>query len=387
MAGPVTESLAVAEKVASVRRAPLRPKPNAATSQPSRQGKLARYRVCLYFLLGLAALDFVIAANRATWRSYDPDDYAERVANCRRHTPDLLVIGGSPVSEGIDPAPLAGIDWHGQQLESAYNLGLPGGTTSDLWLALQHGLQRPPRLLVYGITATDLNEGRQQPKGPRSLMDFGDLVDWVRCRPDSASFMVRHYLRAKLASAWQLYRYRYALRLWAAAQADRCWPGAFLEVVEEADANRNYAAAMHRSDGFAPQPDGQIRQLDILKAQGNHHPVFEFFKDYHLGGHLAYLHRILDWAEASGVSVVLVDMPVTAELDEQRFPREFAVYRAALVQLEKDRHVTVLRASRQTLALEDAHFADWIHLNGRGGARLGAWLRQQLTALGQEALR
>jgi hypothetical protein len=344
--------------------------------------RLARYRVCLYFLVGLVVLDIVIAAKRHTWRAYDPDDYAERVANCRRRAHDLVVIGGSPVSEGIDPAALAGIPWHGQPLATTYNLGLPGGTTSDIWLALRHGLRTPPRLIVYGITATDVNEGRQQPKGPRSLMDLGDLADWVRSRPDSASFIAKHYLRGKLANAWQLYRYRYAMRLWAADQVEQIYPGAFPDVVEEADANREYAAAMRRPDGFAPQPDGQIRQFDILKTQGNHHPVFEFFNNYHLGGHLTYLHRILDWADANDVSVVLVDMPVTPELDEQRYPREFATYRAALADLKRERHVTVLRASRKTLALDDSHFADWVHLNGRGGARLGAWLRQQLTVLG-----
>ena len=36
-----------------------------------------------------------------------PDDYAARVANCRRNPLDLVIIGGSPVSEGIDPAVLS----------------------------------------------------------------------------------------------------------------------------------------------------------------------------------------------------------------------------------------------------------------------------------------
>jgi hypothetical protein len=93
------------------------------------------------------------------------------------------------------------------------------------------------------------------------------------------------------------------------------------------------------------------------------------------------VHRLLDWGEQHGVAVVLVDMPVPADLDERLFPREFAAYRAFLVELEQSRGVRVLRPTRAALGLTDAHFADLVHLNGHGKARLSVWLRRTLSDL------
>src|SRR5438132_9175621 len=137
------------------------------------------YRVAVFFLLGLAALDVLVGGLCPLWEGYDPDDYAARVANCRRGPHDLVIIGGSPVSEGIDPAVLAGMTWQGRPLTGAFNLGLPGGTTTEFWHAVRHGLIAPPRLLVYGITASDLNDSRQEPHGARVLIDRSDLIGWV----------------------------------------------------------------------------------------------------------------------------------------------------------------------------------------------------------------
>ena len=41
--------------------------------------------------------------------------------------------------------------------------------------------------------------------------------------------------------------------------------------------------------------------------------------------------------------------------------------------------LSVLRASREAVGVTDADFADLIHLNASGTARLSAWLRQALA--------
>jgi hypothetical protein len=89
-----------------------------------------------------------------------------------------------------------------------------------------------------------------------------------------------------------------------------------------------------------------------------------------------------DWCDRHGVALVLVDMPVSVDLEETLHPKEFADYRAALAELERTRGLRVLRASRAALGATDDDFADLIHLNAHGTARLTAWLRRQLTALG-----
>src|SRR5580704_8843011 len=55
-----------------------------------------RYRVFVYFVLGLAAVDVVIAACAGVWRAYNPNFYLGRLETCRRQPWDLVIVGGSP---------------------------------------------------------------------------------------------------------------------------------------------------------------------------------------------------------------------------------------------------------------------------------------------------
>jgi len=338
------------------------------------------YHVAAYFLAGLAIVDILVARQSSLWEQYDPDDYAARVANCRRSPHDLVVIGGSPVSEGIDPAVLAGLQWQGRPLNYAFNLGLPGGTTTEFWHAVHHGLSAPPRLIVYGITASDLNDGRQEPHGARVLIDLSDLLGWVRLKPSSAEWAIRHYTNARLAGLWQLYRYRNALRLWAAEQAEAIRPGCCSESAAEARDNRVYAADLARGDGFAPNRSFLTRRLDLLKADGWRCDRFQFLEKYRVGEHLRYLHRLLEWADEHRVAVVLADMPVSADLETGQYAEAFAMYRHALAEVERARRVRVIRGTRAAVGLGDEHFADLIHMNAAGTARFSRWIREQLEA-------
>jgi hypothetical protein len=339
----------------------------------------ARYRVILYFLLGLVAVDVFVISKHPVWSAYDPDDYTERLDGCRREAPELVLVGGSPVCEGIDPNVLIGLPWQGRPLEHVYNLGLPGATTSEVWHAIEHGLAVPPRLLIYGITASDINDGRDEPHGPRSLMDVGDTLRWVRYRPRAAEWGIRQFLQGQLNRVWQLFYYRNGIRLCASDYLEHLLPGACTEAAAEARDGLRYTMSIRTNHGYAPRPEFQARSHEQRKADNLNEKRFAFLEKFRLGGHLAYLHRLVDWASSHDVTLLLVDMPVTADLEERMHPQEFASYRAVLAQLERDRGVRVVRARRADLGLSDADFADLIHLNVRGSTRFSSWLREELT--------
>jgi hypothetical protein len=335
-------------------------------------------------VLGLAALDLVIAYHRHIWRAYDPDDYLERVNCCRRGAHDLVLIGGSTMSEGVNPAQLAGLTWHGEPLRRAYNLGLPGATLSEIWEAVEHGLAAPPRLLVYGITASDLNDDRREPHGPRTLMSAGDLGVWVHQRPQAGTWAVRQFIEGRLESVWQLYRYRNGIRLWAADQVEKHWPGLFPQSAEEARFQLRYSAAMRNRNGFAPHEGFQGSCYAQLKTCVDLGLCFPYLRGYRVGEYLGYLHRLLDWAQAHQVEIVLVDMPVSADLEQRLYPEAFAQFRTVLAEVERRRGVRVLRADRNSVGLGDTDFADLIHLNASGTRRLSAWLCEMLRKDGMD---
>lgn len=345
-------------------------------------GRLAawrRFRVVVYLVLGLIAIEGAVAVGRDRWRAYDPDEYREKPRRCRRQERDFVFVGGSPVCEGLDPSALVGLNWHGQPLERGYNLGLSGATTSEIWHAVAHGLSAPPRLMVYGITASDLNDSRDEPHGPRVLMTASDVATWIRLRPQAASWCAKHFVRGRLHRAWSLYHFRNGLRLWTADQMESLIPGICTEAAEEGREGLRYAASLRNPDGFSPRPNFREGSLTHMKRLNRLPERFPFLEKYQLGGHLIYLHRLLDWAETNQVDLVLLDMPVSADLEELRFPEAFAAYRAALEQVERERGAPVLRATRSAVGLTDDDFADLIHLNQHGATRLSHWMRDRLS--------
>jgi hypothetical protein len=349
----------------------------AARGGPPRRG-----RSCLlHTLLAFVAVDAVVFVFRDTWTSYDPNEYHERMVSCRRQRWDVVLVGGSPMAEGVDPARLSGLYWRGTALRRVFNLGLAGATTTVVWHAVEHGLVAPPRLLVYGITASDLNDNRDEPNGVWTFMDVPDVADWLRRRPDQGAWCLRHFVRERCARLCALAYYRNGLRLWAADRLRPWWPGSNPQAVEDADYGLRFSAALRRGDGFAPRPENHDRTLTQLKATHQVEARFRFLDGYRLGGHLQYLHRILDWAAGRGVEVVLVDMPVSADIEVPYAPA-FAAYRSALADVERVRGARVVRGSRQAVGLTETDFADRIHLNARGTERLSGWLRGQLADLG-----
>ncbi len=348
--------------------------PIICTVKPVRRG-----RVLLWCLVTLVAFDYLVLAFDTTWKRYSPDDYSLRVEECAQHPHDIVFAGGSPIAEGVDPEILGSISWHTFEIGDYYNLGLSGGTTSDIYFGVKHACAVPPKVLVYGITASDLNDSRHEPHGVQSFMTRDDVADWCRTRPDAAEWATRHYAKGKLAKASALYQHRFGIRMWAASRCEELAPGSCPESAAEANRQLAIDTALHRGTGYAPTQWFTSRSYDDMKRGGWVAPPFDYLARYKTGSHLKYLHRLLDWAEEHDVEVVLIDMPVTADL-EARHSAEFAEYRRHLADVKRTRGVTVL--SGVEAELDDGHFADLIHMNRAGTLQFCAWLRGELAQLG-----
>lgn len=338
------------------------------TPLPKTVSFLQRNRTIVWFLVLLFAADCLVGRWSAVWERHSPDEYALRVETCARERRDVLFLGGSPVAEGIDPDRIAG---------SSYALGLSGGTTSDFYHAVLRGCPTPPRMLVYGITATDLNDSRNEPHGPYSLMTWGDLGQWLRVRPEAGEWAVRHFTQAQLGKASNIYRYRHGMKMWAASEGNDRIPGSCTESLSEGDELRERSEILRVGNGYAPARGFSVGNYAVVKAAGLAAKELPYLAKYRTGSHLKYLHKLIDWCEARGVQLVLIDMPVTADL-EQFHAAAFAEYRGRLVELERDRGVRVIRATRDAVGLDNAHFADLIHLNRDGAKKFSDWVKVHL---------
>jgi hypothetical protein len=170
----------------------------------------------------------------------------------------------------------------------------------------------------------------------------------------------------------------------AALQADALLPGCSPEAVREATELREHAADLATGRGYAPLKGYTLTRYDQLKAAGVPPPPFRYLNRFRTGSHLKYLHKLADWCAEHGVELVLVDMPVTADL-EARYAAEFAEYRARLAEVERERGLIVIRGARGGAGLTDAHFADLIHLRQEGCHKFSAWLKARLEEVGLSA--
>jgi hypothetical protein len=168
----------------------------------------------------------------------------------------------------------------------------------------------------------------------------------------------------------------------AAIQADAIFPGSCPDVIEQAREQRAHAIDLaHSENGYAPLRGYSFTTYADLKATGAPVPPFTYLNKYRTGSHLKYVYKLADWCRDNNVELVIVDMPVTADLEAQ-YATEFAEYRTRLAEVERACGVTVIRDARSA-GLGDAQFADLIHLRPDGGRTFSAWLRTRLEEAGR----
>jgi hypothetical protein len=169
--------------------------------------------------------------------------------------------------------------------------------------------------------------------------------------------------------------------MWLATQCECRVRGSCTDAAREAGELQEQSETLRHGNGYSPARGYAVGRYDRVKASGAPQAPFAFLDHYRTGSHLKYLHKLMDWCSAGGVNLVLVDVPVTADL-EARYTKEFAEYRGRLVELERERGVFVIRATREAIGLNDEHFADVIHMNREGARRFSDWLKQRLAASG-----
>ena len=340
---------------------------------PLRARRLRKLRPVLLFAAAFAVVDTAVRLTADTWTMYAADDYAERIERCAAEPHDVIVLGGSPVSEGIDPSPLSG---------NAWSLALPGGTFTDSYFAYKHGTATKPKLLIVGIAATDFNDARNEPHGAYSIYAAADVRDIARTRPDAANWTMRRFADGRLRQASALYQHRRGLYLAAADVAGSVDVRIAPETCAIAARDFGYAVGLRDSRGYAPAPWFANANYAERKARGESFPPFDFLERYRFGSHFAYLERLQ--TERGETTVVLIEMPYTADF-ETRFAARLAEFRTRITAWETERGWTILRATREALQLTDADFGDFVHLNRGGAAKLTTWLKVELQRRAAEA--
>jgi hypothetical protein len=285
--------------------------------------------------------------------------YDQIVARAASHQPtDVVLVGDSMMDAAGDPAELAAAGGP----SAIYNASIAGETLPTIadWTTKVVVPRLHPKLVVVGFSSNELNPAVLLPgagyaayrrsRAAQAARGTGDLVD----RADA-------FLRQ-----WSyLYRYRDSLRF----PLGRGNPGATFDPAltvnghDLAFVNQGYLAG-----SLAHAKTIVIGVLAALRG-------FKVGPD-----NVAILQNMLAALHRQGVAVLLVAMPVTADLVSLH-PGGAPTYNGAIATLG-----TIAQGSGAGFAEPGvwpiSDFADPVHLNGVGTARFSAYLAPRLTATG-----
>jgi hypothetical protein len=339
----------------------------------------------LAFALGLAAIEAGLHATETFWHQYDPRPYRDRLAGFRRQRWDAVIVGGSTPAYGIEPNVLRGTPWRGEALDAIFNCSLPLATSTEIFQAVEQIVERPPRLIVYGVFVSDFDDGRFEPQGPGQLATLRQLTAWCQLRPDQARRHLRARLETSVSALTRLTAHRHALRRFAAERINRLLPGTFAEEASVVrDLRAQYAQWRHGNGSTADLHDTLAHWAKRNRHDPTLWPRYPFLRNLRVGRSWETLDLLLDRAERAGVPVVLAAMPVSAHL-ERHHAAELAAYRERLAATRRSGRADVLEANSSDLGLSDEDFCDPAHLNCTGRDKFSAWLRGALERLDAQA--
>ena len=217
------------------------------------------------------------------------------------------------------------------------------------------------------------------------MMTASDLELAAVARPRSAAWYAWNFGSERAARIWQLYYHRRGIRLCLAEATDRILPGAFPADAAEARCGIVVSTALRTGNGFTGHPPvTPAVRLDAQKAAGQVPESFLFMNRYRVGpAYMACLDRMLVRAARQNVPVLIVDMPVPADLTSACIRPNTQPTEAPCLRRPRPTASRCSMPTRSAVGLTDADFSDLIHLNGNGAAKLSAWLRTVVTAAGE----
>ena len=284
----------------------------------------------------------------ARWNNAVPGDHLENIEGLSADGGvDVLVVGSSSGGSGIDPQQLAD---EALAPRGAYNLWMNGPSVQSIELITSRFAMPAlsPRVLVVAVSSRELNDEGETQRDHVEILRASSAGRTVLTDDHPVARLERAIIRASA-----LVRTRQELR----------------------QPHRVLDAVRGRREPSTIGPRGMETEridqtLEILPAHVKQER--EALRPFEVGGaELEALAALVDAAQARGVRVVLVDMPVLEEVYvpyHERGVDDDRRYQAVLASFAEAQDIELVQA--RALDWEDDLFADENHLNGEGARRL-----------------
>ncbi|HMA37108.1 MAG TPA: hypothetical protein VKY74_21815 [Chloroflexia bacterium] len=333
-----------------------RPAPGGAG--PSGRGYLGR--LVLGLVLLLAGVDALVVA------AVEPlalaDRHAKDATPVRRLAlyhqaprPDVLLLGSSRVQAGLSPSLLMNrVQATLGRRPQILNLGLAGGTPQANYWLLKNAItaDKQPALIIYGTSEYEFNP--YSPLLPDNYADeLATLADYGQAFPDPLA-RIDAQLAYLLGRPWHLVRYR----------------GTLHDTLGDLVAPDDPAAPVDDAYGFLPL-NHQMTAIDVRQMRATYLGPRGYLRDYTVQGYQATrFEQLLALAQARGIRVAVINMPITTVHEHFLAPADYAAYRTYLQTTTARYGVPFVDYNNHALWQEPGDFADTHHLNRVGAKKL-----------------
>ncbi len=326
----------------------------------------------------LAVVVLLVAVDTLVRVAIEPWVYADKVAApsvlwriALYHAtpaPDVLLMGSSRVQLGLSPVLMGQVPVQaGLPPVRILNLGLKLGTTqSNLWFLKNKILpDKAPKVIIYGAAEYEFNANIGLPH----VYDYNDelatLHDYGQAFPDPTQRLDAQ-LGFLLGRVSYLARYHQAIR----------------DELEASDA----PPATPNAAGLPPDPYGFVPSEIVMNAgtigrmRGEYvdAPGWGLLRDYQVGGApAARFEEFLNLAQAHGIRVILVNMPIARVHETFLSATAYASYRTYLQATAARHGLPFYDYNRHELWPEPHDWQDTNHLNSWGAAKFSPLLARE----------
>ncbi len=347
----------------------------------SKKGRLFLRSVVILLAL-LVALDLGVRAGLDTLVLGDQQQMrlgvpATRLAlyNRAQVPVDVILLGDSRVLNDLNPVVLR------REVQDAFgrpanilNLGLPAGTPQTNYWLLKNVIRpdKQPRLLIYGAAELEFNPNG--PVGPSQYADeLATMGDYGQAFPDVTQ-QIDQQLAFLTGRLWALVRYRQPLH------------DAVLDQLYSSQIEAGSVTPAEEAAGYFPS-DHKLDAQAIETMRTLYTGPGGYLQDYTVGGYQATrFEQLLQLARARGISVAVLNMPIT-RIHEAFLPAAtYAGYRAYLRDTAARYNASFFDYNDHSLWDEANDFADTNHLNRTGATKLSAQVGQEVVVPALHAL-
>jgi hypothetical protein len=254
------------------------------------------------------------------------------------------------------------------------NLGLAGATPQANYWLLKNVIRpdKQPSLLIYGTSEYEFNPNGGRIPSWNYADELATVADYGQAFPD-ATRSLDAQMAFLLGRVWHLFRYRERLH-------------DILLDVSAADAPEGAERSAQELYGFLPL-NHEMRPVDVRKIREVYTGRPGHLQDYTVAGYqAARFEQLLALAQARGIRVIVINMPITTIQEGFLSPADYAAYRAYLRDVTSRFQIPFYDYNDHALWQEPTDFADPNHMNRIGAKKLSQRVSQEVVLPALEAL-